>query len=152
MMADLAAEKTHGVTREADVTAVQLDNYSSPFVQGLGVEYFVDALAQIVDDREGKHNTAVVVISVGAAPGKDNMKRWDAFTDAVHELMVHLDSLSVSLVAAAPNKETCAAKGTCPCIITDLSHKHYISNTIALEEELSMMDLTSLAKKTATIG
>lgn len=106
-MADLAVGRINGVVKEADLTAVQIDDLSSERLRHLPWELITDALSKVADDIAGRGlgNIPVVLIALTTPRGKDGSEYQAAFHNAFISIMQHLDRLGVSLVAAVPNDQ-----------------------------------------------
>lgn len=107
-MADIAAGSVNGAAKEADLTAVQLDDEGTDEKQRAYFETNVEALAKVADDIADKNlgDKAVILMSIGIRAGGDE-PRNDAFEDAYNGILKSLDGKGVALVAAFPNNIEC---------------------------------------------
>lgn len=132
-MADLAVGHINGVSKEADLTAVQMsDRFVDDFRDTCGREISVDALAQIADDIVDKQlgDKAVVLMAWGYLNGdKSEADRDIVYHDTLKVLLDHLDSQGVSLVTSTTNSHQC---NVYPCAMGDPENVHYVPNLITV--------------------
>lgn len=134
-LADLAVGRVNGVAKEADLTAVQIDDFTNERLKHLPWELTTDALSKVADDISKRElgEKAVVLIAFTAPKGEDGSPYQDVFQKAFIAIMEQLDSLDVSLVVAVPNDQQC---DSLPCILGDPSHEHHMPNLITVGEGL----------------
>lgn len=131
-MADLAVGKLNGVAREADLTAVRIDNLSNNFLYELSLELNVDSLSVIVDDIEAKNlGDKSVVLMAFKVPTTGEPARNRAFDEAYFALLLELEKRGVSLVVAVPNDEKC---NYWPCSAGNPDDKYYLPNLVTVGE------------------
>jgi len=133
-MADLAVGHINGVAKEADLTVVQMDDFSNEILRRLGWTLVIDALSQVADDisNRGLGNSPVVLMAFTTTKGQGDAYQ-EVFENAFISILQALDSHGVTLVAAVPNEKQC---DSLPCILGDPNHAHHMPNLITVGEGL----------------